>query len=419
MKYIRWIALLLVLCMAFAVPVAAMEEEDWLWPVPGSFQINSLDYYNNGNIHSQGQSMDIGSNGFTGEQRLDVVSCTPGVVTKVVTSYPDVNAGDGSWGNYVSVRHNGNNIVYAHLKSVSQEALAALESGQPIAAGTKLGLMGTSGQSTGVHLHLQVYSADVSYAKEDPGFIVFDEFIDNPDYFPKFTFWSGLEKYSVRYGEFIRRNYTASNGVYFRYTGDDPNTVSTSMSPWAVEEISYAVDNGLIPDTLQFNYKNYISRLDFCRLAVRLLETVTDKDIGTVLEERAVEADPDMFEDTRDMSVFYAYALGIVNGRGDGTFDPYGCITRQEAAAMLKRAAGILGVKDANGQPVQYIDQADIADWATGAIGFVSGMTDPTNGKRVMDGLGDGQFLPRGIYTREQAYISVQRMYNAIGGRLY
>ncbi len=58
------------------------------------------------------------------------------------------------------------------------------------------------------------------------------------------------------------------------------------------------------------------------------------------------EAEPDgysikeVFADgERDDSL--AYYLGLVEGRGDGSFDPDGLITRQEAAVMLTRAYGV------------------------------------------------------------------------------
>ena len=39
-----------------------------------------------------------------------------------------------------------------------------------------------------------------------------------------------------------------------------------------------------------------------------------------------------------------AYSYGIVNGRTANTFDPEGTITRQEAAAMVARAAKLCGM---------------------------------------------------------------------------
>jgi murein DD-endopeptidase MepM/ murein hydrolase activator NlpD len=65
-----------------------------------------------------------------------------------------VSAGwdDGGYGNKVVIDHqNGYKTTYAHLDSISVSA------GQKVGKGDKLGIMGTTGQSTGVHLHIEVH----------------------------------------------------------------------------------------------------------------------------------------------------------------------------------------------------------------------------------------------------------------------
>ena len=65
-----------------------------------------------------------------------------------------VSAGwdDGGYGNKVVIDHgNGYRTVYAHLNSISVSA------GQTVERGQKLGIMGETGEATGVHLHIEVY----------------------------------------------------------------------------------------------------------------------------------------------------------------------------------------------------------------------------------------------------------------------
>jgi murein DD-endopeptidase MepM/ murein hydrolase activator NlpD len=65
-----------------------------------------------------------------------------------------VSAGwdSGGYGNKVIIDHNnGYRSVYAHLSSINVSA------GQTVGAGSSIGKMGKTGQSTGVHLHLEVY----------------------------------------------------------------------------------------------------------------------------------------------------------------------------------------------------------------------------------------------------------------------
>jgi murein DD-endopeptidase MepM/ murein hydrolase activator NlpD len=58
---------------------------------------------------------------------------------------------NGGYGSYVVISHpNGIQTLYAHLNNVSVSA------GQNISQGTKVGGMGSTGQSTGVHVHFEV-----------------------------------------------------------------------------------------------------------------------------------------------------------------------------------------------------------------------------------------------------------------------
>ncbi|SDM41651.1 M23 family metallopeptidase [Sediminibacillus halophilus] len=65
-----------------------------------------------------------------------------------------VSAGfnSGGYGNKVVIDHqNGYRTVYAHLASIR------VKTGQTVAKGSKIGVMGSTGDSTGVHLHFEVY----------------------------------------------------------------------------------------------------------------------------------------------------------------------------------------------------------------------------------------------------------------------
>jgi murein DD-endopeptidase MepM/ murein hydrolase activator NlpD len=58
----------------------------------------------------------------------------------------------GGYGNLVRINHNnGMETLYAHLDSIDVKV------GQTVAKGQKIGVMGQTGDSTGIHLHLEVY----------------------------------------------------------------------------------------------------------------------------------------------------------------------------------------------------------------------------------------------------------------------
>ncbi|KEZ48891.1 peptidoglycan DD-metalloendopeptidase family protein [Metabacillus indicus] len=64
-----------------------------------------------------------------------------------------ISAGNsGAYGNKIEIDHgNGMKTVYAHLDSISVSV------GDTVSQGQKIGVMGSTGRSTGVHLHFEVY----------------------------------------------------------------------------------------------------------------------------------------------------------------------------------------------------------------------------------------------------------------------
>lgn len=106
--------------------------------------------------------VDLGTNG---NQATDVVSIADGVVYRVVKE-----SQSGGWGNFVIVKHtlpNGKVFYsgYAHLKSMS------VKEGTTVSAGTKLGVMGSTGYSTGPHLHLLCFSGNFSKSSLPKGYV--------------------------------------------------------------------------------------------------------------------------------------------------------------------------------------------------------------------------------------------------------
>ena len=60
----------------------------------------------------------------------------------------------GAYGNYVRIRHNGTyKTVYAHLKSYAR----GVRSGKRVRQGQTIGYVGSTGRSTGPHLHYEVH----------------------------------------------------------------------------------------------------------------------------------------------------------------------------------------------------------------------------------------------------------------------
>ncbi|MEE1938575.1 transglycosylase family protein [Streptomyces sp. TRM 70361] len=99
------------------------------------------------------------SNGHTGED----FAAASGTPVKAVTNGTVVSAGwGGAYGNQVVIRHDdGRYSQYGHLSSISVSA------GQKVSAGYRIGGVGSTGNSTGPHLHFEVrtgpgYGSDIN-----------------------------------------------------------------------------------------------------------------------------------------------------------------------------------------------------------------------------------------------------------------
>jgi len=107
---------------------------NFIWPAVGGY-ISSKMGYRNGRPH---KGIDI---------------ARPDERAILAADYGEViSAGwDGGYGNKVVINHGkGLTTVYAHLSSIGVKV------GQSVAKGEKIGVMGTTGNSTGVHLHFEV-----------------------------------------------------------------------------------------------------------------------------------------------------------------------------------------------------------------------------------------------------------------------
>ena len=80
---------------------------------------------------------------------------------------------------------------------------------------------------------------------------------------------------------------------------------------------------------------------------------------------------------------------------------------------MLKQAAEAVGAPVSAQGDLLYLDAANIADYAREAVLWAGRSVDLQSGKPVMQGVGQGRFDPLGQYTREQAVLTVLRLFRA------
>ncbi len=217
---------------------------------------------------------------------------------------------------------------------------------------------------------------------------------------------------------------------------------------WAAEGVSEAVGLGMVPEGLQSDWQQALTRGEFAQLLVQFLAAQygygNEPGSGLSLEDffedypslrpaadgtpfskadylTAEENAPDSFYSWRGIlsdrvNVFedvepgglaayinLAYLLGVVKGRDARHYDPDGPITRQEAAALLARTYGVYGTLEPK-EAEPFTDADAIASWAVEDVAAMAGWD-------ILHGDENRAFSPLAHYTREQGVLAFLRLY--------
>ena len=127
-----------------------VSESDFLWPLPGYYSLSSLFA---GRIHPiTGKPQHHTGIDIPAPANTEILAAKSGVVT--TSTY------NNSYGNYVVISHNdGTSTLYAHMTR------RGCSKGDTVSQGQVIGYVGTTGSSTGNHLHLEVR---VNGERKDP-----------------------------------------------------------------------------------------------------------------------------------------------------------------------------------------------------------------------------------------------------------
>lgn len=230
-----------------------------------------------------------------------------------------------------------------------------------------------------------------SYIKDDPnGYYYFDITPEAMAMDHKYISRGNNQIRLNRDGEIINSN-TTENGK--------------KPSAWAVDEVGTALR--LIPYHLQGKYQQEITREEFCETVIQMLMVRSGAATPeALLEQRGLTMSRQLFNDTDNPYVCAANLLGIVNGTGQNLFSPNNLIARQEAATMLARVARVMGMETGNAPQTSFVDEGEIKSWARESVNFICNI-------KVMKGVSDNAFDPTGNLTRQQAYLTILRLYQA------
>lgn len=121
----------------------------YIYPVPSAYaRVTTGMYYSSGTYHG---AVDFGSGGIAGQPVYAVKSGTV-ILTE---------AKQNSYGNYIIINHHdGTYTLYAH----GQAGSICVSEGQTVSQGQQIMRVGSTGRSTGPHLHFEVRTAPGSYS---------------------------------------------------------------------------------------------------------------------------------------------------------------------------------------------------------------------------------------------------------------
>lgn len=175
------------------------------------------------------------------------------------------------------------------------------------------------------------------------------------------------------------------------------------QSDWAAADISSAISAGIVPSDLQNGYQRNITRKEFCQIIDAMLRQKMEDYSGALYATGISYNDARAaLTDTWDEGVINCYRFGIVDGVGNNKFSPNESLTREQAAKILMGAAKTIGLPGSESNN-NWSDASQISSWAHEGINYVVGAG-------IMNGTGDTTFDPQGMFTREQAIVTVYRM---------
>lgn len=141
--------------LAAAIEAAAAANRPYVggtftWPVPAFYTVTSGVGWRWGSYH---KGIDIAQPGIAGNP---IVAANDGTVIKVANTCPHnygkySNCCGNGYGRYVMIDHGGGYVtLYAHMTN------ALVYEGQTVSRGETIGTIGSTGHSTGAHLHFEI-----------------------------------------------------------------------------------------------------------------------------------------------------------------------------------------------------------------------------------------------------------------------
>ena len=165
---------------------------------------------------------------------------------------------------------------------------------------------------------------------------------------------------------------------------------------WYYDDVAYVFQNELFNGTSPTQFAPE-DRMQRC-----MMTTVLHRLAGKPAVEYTA-----VFQDIPDgewytAGTVWAGSVGVVSGVGDGLFDPFSNVTRQEIAVILYNYAGRMGYDvSAFAELSGFSDAGAVAPWGRNAISWAVGV-------KILNG-SDGALRPTGYATRAEVAAMLHR----------
>ena len=199
-------------------------------------------------------------------------------------------------------------------------------------------------------------------------------------------------------------------------------------SVWAKKSIDDAIERGYVPQHLQDNYQNPITREEFAEIFVTTVFADFSESVNQYKPNSSNEWDEsksiidnflnkvkstEYFTDTENKYIKAANILGIVNGSGNNEFKPSDLITREQAAVMVVNYYQSIFMKNSFIAKEVFSDYNEFSSWAQKSISIayeheiVKGTKEMKHdGSNIIE---KGYFDVKGKLTREQAILIISK----------
>lgn len=226
------------------------------------------------------------------------------------------------------------------------------------------------------------------------------------------AFGSWVNAGSVRLEGLVARRKEEATLFCTPVKGTETTAENTSTGPfldvtpgsWYYSNISTAYDRGLMSGygNGYFGPEDQVTRAQMVTALAKLVGTEATSFSGSLSSFSDVPAGK-----WYSRPIGWAYSNGIVNGTGNGRFDPDAEITRQDLCCILARYLKSEGVSG-GANPAPFADDGQFSGYARESIYYCASLG-------LIKGVGDGSFAPKDVASRAQLATILVRMDDLLG----